>query len=204
MKSAPKARPTPVPQPDARSVLLIGDVQVDFCPGGTLAVPGGDQVIPTINEAVRWFHARKFPIMAVRDWHPPNHSSFREQGGPWPLHCVQMSKGAQFHPDLVLPPGTVVVSKATDPKREAYSAFEGTTLEDRLREVNAERLYVTGLATDYCVRQTVLDARRLGFQVVVLEDAIRGIDASPGDSARAIDEMRAAGAILAKATTLGL
>ena len=204
MKPAPKARPTPVPQPDARSVLLIGDVQVDFCPGGAVAVPGGDQVIPTINDAVRLFHARRFPIMAVRDWHPPNHSSFREQGGPWPLHCVQMSKGAQFHPDLVLPPGTVVVSKATDPKREAYSAFEGTTLEDRLREVNAERLYVTGLATDYCVRQTVLDARRLGFQVVVLEDAIRGIDASPGDSARAIGEMRAAGAILAKAATLGL
>jgi nicotinamidase-related amidase len=115
-----------------------------------------------------------------------------------------MTRGAQFHPDLVLPPGTVVVSKSTDPKREAYSAFEGTTLEDRLREVDATRLYVTGLATDYCVRQTVLDARRIGLQVVVLEDAIRGIDATPGDSTRAIGEMRAAGAIIAKAASLGL
>jgi len=204
MKSTKKALRSAVPRPDKRSVLLIGDVQVDFCPGGTLAVPGGDRIVPIINDAIHVFHAHKFPVIAVRDWHPPNHSSFKEQGGPWPAHCVQMSKGAQFHPDLVLPPGTVVVSKATDPKREAYSAFEGTTLADRLREVNAERLYVTGLATDYCVRQTVLDARRLGFQVVVMEDAIRGIDASPGDSAKAIDEMRTAGAIIAKASTLGL
>ena len=204
MKSPTKTPAARVPQPDKRSVLLIGDVQVDFCPGGTLAVPGGDQIIPIINEAIHLFHARKFPIIAVRDWHPPNHSSFKEQGGPWPAHCVQMSKGARFHPDLVLPPGTVVVSKATNPTRDAYSAFDGTTLEDRLQEVSADRLYVTGLATDYCVRQTVLDARRLGFQVVVLEDAIRGLDAGPGDSAKALDEMRAAGAIIAKASTLGL
>jgi nicotinamidase/pyrazinamidase len=193
-----------VPPPDVRSVLLVGDVQVDFCPGGALAVPDGDRIVPIINDAIRWFHARKLPIIAVRDWHPPNHASFKEQGGPWPAHCVQMSRGAQFHPDLVLPPGTVVVSKATDPKREAYSAFEGTTLEDRLRDVNAERLFITGLATDYCVRQTVMDARKLGFQVVVLEDAVRGIDAVPGDSARAMDEMRAAGAAIAKSSAIGL
>jgi nicotinamidase/pyrazinamidase len=202
---SPKQSVAPrAPQPDKHSALLIGDVQVDFCPGGALAVPGADQIISVINEAVRLFHARRFPLLAVRDWHPPNHCSFKDQGGPWPPHCVQMTRGAQFHPDLVLPPGTVVVSKATDPKREAYSAFEGTTLEDRLREVDATRLYVTGLATDYCVRQTVLDARRIGLQVVVLEDAIRGIDATPGDSTRAIGEMRAAGAIVAKAASLGL
>jgi nicotinamidase/pyrazinamidase len=193
-----------IPRPDQRSVLLVGDVQVDFCPGGALAVPGGDRIIPIINDAIRLFHSRKIPIIAIRDWHPPNHMSFKEQGGPWPIHCVQMSQGAQFHPELVLPPGTVVVSKATDPKREAYSAFEGTTLEDRLRELEAERLFITGLATDYCVRQTVLDARRLGFQVVVLEDAVRGIDAVPGDSARALEEMRAAGAVIAKSSAIGL
>lgn len=120
------------------------------------------------------------------------------------MHCVQGSRGAQFHPDLVLPPGTSVVSKATDQKKEAYSAFEGTTLDERLRELEAERLYVTGLATDYCVRQTVLDARRLGYQAVVLEDAIRGIDVKPGDSARAIEEMRAAGAIIVHSSAIGI
>jgi nicotinamidase/pyrazinamidase len=204
MRSRKKRDIVEVPQPDAGSVLLVGDIQVDFCPGGALAVPGGDQIIPVINDAIRLFHAGRLPIIAVRDWHPPKHVSFNEQGGPWPVHCVRMSKGAQFHPELVLPPGTVVVSKATDPEREAYSAFEGTTLEDRLRELHAERLFVTGLATDYCVRQTVLDARRLGFQVVVLEDAVRGIDATPGDSARAMDEMRAAGAVVAGSSAIGL
>jgi len=199
-----RAIPTKVPQPDKHSVLLIGDVQVDFCPGGALAVPGGDQVVPTINAAVRVFHGNKYPIIAVRDWHPPGHCSFADHGGPWPVHCVQGSRGAQFHPDLVLPPGTSVVSKATDQKKEAYSAFEGTTLDERLRELEAERLYVTGLATDYCVRQTVLDARRLGYQAVVLEDAIRGIDVKPGDSARAIEEMRAAGAIIVHSSAIGI
>jgi nicotinamidase/pyrazinamidase len=204
MKSTKKAPRSTVPLPDKQSVLLVGDIQVDFCPGGALGVPGGDQIIPIINRAIAFFHARQFPIIAIRDWHPSNHCSFTAQGGPWPLHCVQGSRGAQFHPDLLLPPGTVVVSKATDPKREAYSAFEGTTLEDRLRELAAEWLYITGLATDYCVRQTVLDARRLGYQAVVLEDAVRGIDATPGDSARAIEEMRAAGALIAKSASIGL
>lgn len=204
MKSTKKAPRPAVPLPDNQSVLLVGDIQVDFCPGGALGVPGGDQIIPIINRAIAFFHARQFPIIAIRDWHPSNHCSFTAQGGPWPSHCVQGSRGAQFHPDLLLPPGTVVVSKATDPKREAYSAFEGTTLEDRLRELAAERLYITGLATDYCVRQTVLDARRLGYQAVVLEDAVRGIDATPGDSARAIEEMRAAGALIAKSASIGL
>jgi nicotinamidase/pyrazinamidase len=193
-----------VPQPDERSVLLVGDVQVDFCPGGALAVPGGDAIIPAINAAIRLFHAHHLPIIAVRDWHPPGHCSFTAQGGPWPVHCVQGSKGAQFHPDLVLPPGTTIVSKATDVKHEAYSSFEGTTLEERLRERQAERLYVTGLATDYCVRQTVLDARRLGFQVVVLEDAIKGIDARPGDSARAMEDMKAAGALFVPSAAIGV
>jgi len=191
-----------VPQPDGKSALLLGDIQVDFCPGGTLAVPDGDAIIPIVNDCVRFFHSRRFPIIAARDWHPRNHCSFREQGGPWPVHCVQMSRGAQFHPDLIIPPGTSVVSKATNPAKEAYSSFEGTTLEERLREMDIQTLFVTGLATDYCVKNTVLDARRLGFRVVVLEDAIRGIDASPGDCERAIEDMKAAGALFAKAADL--
>lgn len=193
-----------VPQPDDKSVLLLADLQVDFCPGGALGVPGGNEIIQTVNDYVRLFHSQKLPIIATRDWHPPNHCSFKDQGGPWPVHCVQTSRGAQFHPDLIVPPGTAIVSKATDPKKEAYSAFEGTTLEERLRDMNAKTLFVAGLATDYCVRQTVLDACKLGFRVVVLEDAVRGIDAMPGDCERAIGEMRAAGAVFAKARDLGL
>lgn len=193
-----------VPQPDSRSVLLLADLQVDFCPGGALGVPGGDEIIQTVNDYVRFFHSRRLPIIATRDWHPSNHCSFKEQGGPWPVHCVQTSRGAQFHPDLIVPPGTAIVSKATDPKKEAYSAFEGTTLEERLRDMNAETLFVSGLATDYCVKQTVLDACRLGFRVLVLEDAVRGIDATPGDCERAIREMRTAGAIIATRHDLAL
>ncbi len=207
MKSALKtgAKTTnKVPQPDDKSLLLLADLQVDFCPGGALGVPGGDKIIQTVNDYVRLFHSRRLPIIATRDWHPPNHCSFKEQGGPWPVHCVQTSRGAQFHPDLIVPPGTAIVSKATDPKKEAYSAFEGTTLEERLRDMNAGTLFVSGLATDYCVKQTVLDACKLGFRVVVLEDAIRGIDATPGDCERAIRDMRAAGAVFAKSHDLGL
>ncbi|WP_447975244.1 nicotinamidase [Nitrospira sp. Kam-Ns4a] len=201
MKTNPKGAGK---HPDEKSALLLGDIQVDFCPGGALAVPGGDEIIPVINEYIRLFHARGLPIVATRDWHPPNHCSFKENGGPWPVHCVQGSRGAQFHPKLILPPGTLIISKATDPKKEAYSSFEGTPLEERLRELGVETLYVSGLATDYCVKHTVLDACRIGLRVVLLEDAIRGIDATPGDCARAIAEMRQAGAIPATARDLGV
>lgn len=199
MKSVPK-----IPQPDSKSALLVTDIQNDFCPGGALGVPAGDTIIPLINEYIRSFYRQGFPVFASRDWHPLGHCSFKEQGGPWPVHCVQGSWGGQFHPNLVLPPGTVIISKATDPKREAYSAFEGTPLEERLRALGVETLFITGIATDYCVRNTVLDARRLGFRVVVLEDAIRGIDATPGDCQRAIEEMGKAGALFATVGDLGL
>jgi nicotinamidase/pyrazinamidase len=201
-KAAAKAGPgatQKVPQPDRASALLVTDIQNDFCPGGALAVPGGDTIIPIINDCVRFFHSRKLPVIASRDWHPPNHSSFKDQGGPWPVHCLQGSWGGQFHSALSLPPGTIIISKATDPKREAYSVFEGTPLEERLRDLGTETLFITGIATDYCVRNTVLDARRLGFLVVFLEDAIRGIDATPGDCDKALREMREAGAIPARA-----
>lgn len=195
---------TRAPHPTRRPALLVVDVQIDFCPGGALGVPNGDTIIPRINEYVHDFHARQYPVIASRDWHPPHHSSFKAQGGPWPVHCVQMSRGAQFHPDLHLPAGTTIISKATGPEQEAYSAFEATTLESRLKESGADTLYLAGLATDYCIKQTALDALKRGLRVVVLEDAICGIDATPGDCKRAILAMRHAGAIFAKAQDLKL
>nr|MBI3613262.1 nicotinamidase [Nitrospirota bacterium] len=193
-----------IPQPDAKSALLVTDIQNDFCPGGALAVPGGDAIIPLVNRYIQFFHQKGCPVIASRDWHPPGHRSFKEQGGPWPIHCTQGSRGAQFHPALVLSVGCLIISKATDPTKEAYSVFEGTPLAERLRDLGTDTLFITGIATDYCIKNTVLDARRLGFRVVVLEDAILGIDATPGDCQRAVQEMRAAGAVFAKAKDLGL
>jgi len=186
-----------VPQPDQKSVLLLVHLQNDFCPGGALAVPGGDEIIPLANACIEFFNQKGFSIVLTRDWHPSNHCSFKEQGGPWSVHCVQGSLGSQFHPELRLPPGTLIVSGATNPKKEAYSGFDGTTLEDRLEDVGAETLFVLGLATDYCVKQTVLDACQRGFRVVVLADGVRGIDVHPGDAQKALTEMDAAGAIIA-------
>ena len=191
-------------QPDKKSVLLVIHLQNDFCPGGALAVEGGDQVIPIANALIRFFATEGFGIVATRDWHPENHCSFKEQGGPWPSHCIQGSRGSQFHPDLKMPPGTLIVSGATNCRKEAYSGFDGTSLEDRLEDLDAQTLFVIGLATDYYVRQTVLDACKLGFRVVVLEDGVRGIDAEPGDSQKALQEMKQAGAILTNSMALGI
>ena len=193
-----------IPQPDRKSILLLVHLQNDFCPGGALAVKNAGEVIPVANACIRFFASEGFPIVATRDWHPENHCSFQAQGGPWPPHCVQGSRGSQFHPDLKLPPGTLIVSGATNPKKEAYSGFDGTSLEDRLEDLDAQTLFVLGLATDYCVKQTVLDACRLGFRVVVLEDGVRGIDAQPGDSQQALQDMKDAGAIIAKSSDLGI
>lgn len=174
--------------------LVVVDVQNDFCPGGALPVPEGDRVVPVINAWIRAARGAGVPVFASRDWHPPGHASFRERGGPWPPHGVQGSWGARFHPDLELPPEAVVVDKGTDPDRDAYSAFEGTDLARRLREAGARRLWVGGLALDYCVRATVLDALRNGFAVRLLRDATRPVEVRPGDGDRALGEMAAAGA----------
>lgn len=206
-KKAKRSKPAvtlQVPQPDQGSVLIVTDIQNDFCPGGALAVPEGDQIIPFVNACIGLFHDRRLPVIASRDWHPPGHCSFIERGGPWPVHCVQGSWGAQFHPALVLPPGCAIISKATDPKREAYSSFEGTPMEERLKELGARTLFITGLATDYCVKNTVLDGLKRGFRAIVLKDAIRGIDATPRDSERALQAMQEAGAVLANARDIGL
>jgi nicotinamidase/pyrazinamidase len=179
----------------AGDALLLVDVQNDFLPGGALGVPHGDEIVPVLNRYAAAFYARGLPVFATRDWHPPDHCSFREQGGAWPAHCVAGSKGAEFHPDFHLPPGTVVISKATDPKKEAYSAFEGTTLDERLREAGVRRLFIGGLATDYCVLNTVRDAIAHGYAVVLLMDAIRAVNLKPDDGRQAEEEMVRLGAV---------
>ena len=179
---------------DKKSALIVVDVQRDFCPGGALPVPEGDRVIPVLNKYVEKFERVGAPIYATRDWHPPNHASFKARGGIWPPHCVQNTEGAEFHPDLALPKGTKIISKAMDPEREAYSGFEGTRLEEELKRRGIERVFVGGLATDYCVKNTVMDALKLEFETILLEDAIRGVDVKPGDSERAVGEMVKKGA----------
>jgi len=183
------------PRADA---LLIVDPQVDFCPGGALPVPGGDAIFPAVERA-----AAAVPlVVASRDWHPAHHLSFSERGGPWPPHCQAGTPGAEFHPGLARVRIDRVVSKGGDPEREAYSAFDGTDLAGYLRERGVRTLLVAGLATDYCVRASVLDARREGFQVEVLEDGVGAVDVRPGDGERALAEMRAAGAELVRSETL--
>ena len=179
--------------------LIVVDVQNDFCPGGALAVPEGDAVIPVLNEYMSRASDAGIPIFASRDWHPQVTRHFAAQGGPWPPHCVQQTRGAEFHPDLRLPAGTVVVSKGMSAEDQGYSALEavlpdGRPLVDALRAAGVTHLYVGGLATDYCVRATVLDALKEGFTTSVLVDASRPVDVQPGDGERALNEMLAAGA----------
>jgi nicotinamidase/pyrazinamidase len=184
---------------EARSALLLVDVQNDFCPGGALAVPGGDRVVGALNRYIKAAIAQGTPIYASRDWHPPITTHFISQGGEWPIHCVRETKGAEFHPTLELPPQATIITKGDSPDKPGYSAFEGhtadaTSLLTDLRKRHVDHLYVGGLATDYCVKHSVLDALKEDLQVTVLEDAIAGVDVQPGDSAAAIAEMRRAGA----------
>lgn len=181
--------------PRQGDALVLVDVQKDFLPGGALAVPEGDRVVPVLNAWVARFRAERLPVFATRDWHPPDHCSFAAQGGPWPPHCVAGSEGAAFAPDLDLPPEAAVISTATTPKKEAYSGFQGTDLGERLRALGVNRVFVGGLATDYCVHDTVLDARRQGLDVVLLTDAVRPVEVTPGDGLRAVDDMIEAGAM---------
>jgi nicotinamidase/pyrazinamidase len=186
----------------SKDALIVVDVQNDFCPGGTLAVADGDQVVPVLNRYIDQFIKAGLPIFATRDWHPEKTSHFTTGGGPWPPHCIQGSKGAEFHPDLKLPPGTVMVSAGTGADEDGYSGFvgrdeSGVTLADLLRQRGIERVFVGGLATDYCVKHTVLDGLKEGLKVVLLADSVRGVNLKPGDSERAIEEMLNAGAEVA-------
>lgn len=175
-------------------VLLVTDIQNDFLPGGSLAVAGGDEVVPVLNRYIAAFQAQGLPVYATRDWHPERHCSFHPQGGPWPVHCVAGTPGAAFAAALTLPPGTTVISKATLQEQEAYSSFQGTDLDSRLRAAGIRRLFIGGLTTDYCVLNTVRDARHLGYEVFVLADAIRAVEVQPGDGRRAEAEMTSLGA----------
>lgn len=178
---------------DKHTALVVVDVQKDFCPGGALAVREGDKVVPVLNKYIDKFRKADAPIIFTRDWHPPGHSSFKEQGGPWPPHCIQNSQGARFHPNLSKPLEGEIVSKA-DKKDEAYSFFQATDLAATLRRRGIKRLLVGGLATDYCVKETVLDGLKNGFEVYHLDDASRGVNVRPTDSERALKEMVAKGA----------
>lgn len=169
--------------------LIVIDVQNDFCPGGALAVPDGDAVVEPINRLIEQFEV----VVATRDWHPPDHRSFREYGGPWPPHCVQGTEGAQLHPALDSDRIDAVVDAGFEPDLEGYSGFEETDLERVLREREVDTVHVAGLALDYCVRATALDAREKGFGVVLHLGATRAINAQPGDDERTLAELRKAG-----------
>jgi nicotinamidase/pyrazinamidase len=191
----------------ARDALVVVDIQNDFCPGGALGVPEGHRVVAVLNRYAEHFAARGAPVFATRDWHPAETSHFNTFGGVWPPHCVQGTSGAEFHPELTLPAGTRVVSKGMDPGEDAYSCFhaetdDGVPFAAILGEHGVSRLFIGGLATDYCVKATVVDGARAGFEVVVLEDAVAAVELEAGDAARALDEMRAAGARLIRLSDL--
>lgn len=178
----------------AGDALVIVDVQNDFCPGGSLAVSEGDEIIPVLNDWIEAAVDKDIPVIATRDWHPVFHCSFEQQGGPWPQHCVQDTPGAGFHPDLKLPQNAIKVSKGTRFDEDAYSAFENTGLAGFLRDHGIRRLWVGGLAEDVCVHSTVLTAREEGFETHVIMNATRPVDDDKGK--QAAKEMQDAGAIL--------
>jgi len=187
-----------------KKALLIVDVQNDFCPGGALGIKDGDKIIPTINKYIKNFASKKLPIFASRDWHPIQTVHFKGFGGVWPQHCIQDTKGAAFHPKLKLPKETILLYKGMDPEQDSYSAFQaqdksGISLSNLLKILDIKELYIAGLATDYCVKFSALDALKNGFKVRLLMDAIKGVDLKPNDSEKAIKEMIKKGA---KITTL--
>ncbi len=177
-----------------RPALLVVDVQADFCPGGTLAVRGGGEVVPGLNKVIGAFERAGQSIFFTRDWHPHDHISFKSRGGRWPPHCVRGTPGAEFHRDLRVPSGATIVSKGDERDAEAYSGFQGTDLREQLRKLTVDEVFLGGLTTDYCVLETTLDARRSGFGVTILEDCIRAVNVRAGDGERARAAMRRAGA----------
>ena len=181
--------------PGKGDALLIVDLQNDFLPGGSLGVPQGDLVIAPVNALVELYGARGLPVYASRDWHPGDHCSFAAHGGPWPPHCVAGSEGAAFSGALRLPADAIVVSKADTQAQDAYSAFNQTGLAPAMRAAGITRVAVCGLATDYCVLHTVLDALTAGFEVLLVPEATRAVNAGAGDGDRAIARMLAQGAV---------
>ncbi len=184
------------PRPVEGDALVVVDVQKDFLPGGALGVTDGHSVVPVLNRWIERFAAAGRPVILTRDWHPADHCSFENEGGIWPRHCVAGSDGAAFAEGLHVPEDAIVVSKAETAGEEAYSGFQGTGLAETLDRLGVGRVYVGGLATDYCVKATVEDARRAGLDVVVIGAGIRAVNVRPGDGAQALAAMRSAGAEL--------
>lgn len=189
------SRPTMKLQLSAGDALIVVDVQNDFLPDGSLAVPHGDEVIPVLNRYIAAFQARRLPVFATRDWHPVDHCSFREQGGIWPPHCIADTAGAAFAATLALPADAQIISKAVASSKDAYSGFEETRLHELLQGSAIRRVFVGGLATDYCVLNTVKDALRHHYTTYLLEDAVRAVDVQAGDGLRAQQKMIGLGAI---------
>jgi nicotinamidase/pyrazinamidase len=190
------------PSFQAGDSLLLVDPQNDFCPGGSLPVADGDQVMRVLNAWAAAAERANIPIVLTRDWHPSRTTHFKEFGGVWPPHCVMGTHGAEFHPDLEVPPTAMVVSKGMGEAEDAYSAFQardesGTLLQTLLERRDVHHLYIGGLATDYCVRSSALDALQAGFRVTLIPDGMRPVNLQPTDGERAVAEMRAAGADLA-------
>lgn len=189
---------------DSTTALIIVDVQNDFAdPNGGLSVPDGEAVVPVINREIAAATAAGAPVICSQDWHPTRTPHFQTDGGPWPVHCMAGSWGAALHPALEAPPSTPIHKGVAD--EDGFSAFSvratdgesvATELEQRLRDAGVERVVVVGLATDYCVKETVLDALRLGFATTVLRAAVRAVELAPGDGERALAAMEAAGARL--------
>src|SRR5256714_4838962 len=179
---------------ESKKALIVVDVQNDFCPDGPLAVAHGDEVVAPLNKLMKEFLDRGEPVYKTRDWHPEKTKHFAAYGGIWPVHCVQGTRGAEFHPDLLDDPRITIISKGIDESADGYSGFDGTSLAQLLREDRIAEVWVGGLATDYCVKHTVLDALREGFKVNALAHAMRAVNVNPHDGAQAINEMRDAGA----------
>jgi nicotinamidase/pyrazinamidase len=182
--------------------LIVVDVQNDFMPWGALPVPGADGIIPTVNRLAELFRSGGNPVFATRDWHPENHVSFKENGGLWPRHCIQWSWGADFPDSLKLPPETFIINKGDRPELEAYSGFQGTLLRELLLERGVKRVFVCGVATDYCVKNTALGALNLGFATFVITDAVKGV--APETSERALKTLLLAGAVLIESQEIAL
>ena len=177
-----------------KKALIVVDVQNDFCPGGSLAVADGDKVVAPLNKLMNEFLDRGESVFKTRDWHTARTKHFARYGGTWPVHCVAGTHGAEFHPDLLDDPRITIISKGIDESADGYSGFDGTDLARLLREEEVEQVWVGGLATDYCVKHTVLDALREGFEVKALADDMRAVNLDPDDGAKAIEEMSNAGA----------
>ncbi len=185
-----------------KDAILIVDVQKDFLPGGSLGVPDADKILPFINAYIRIFSNKGLKCYFTRDWHPKDHCSFKDYGGLWPEHCVQESEGANFADDLIIPDNAVIISKATSKDKDAYSGFDNTELDKILKQHGIERLFIGGLATDYCVKATVLDAISKGYDVFLLLDAIKAVNLDPNDEQNALSEMKEKGAVFIDISSL--